>query len=183
MYVKCAHGKGTRTQECLLVLVADRMACIPIAPAENVVGKIAAGLAMTAVGGVELRLGKRVIDARNLATAEDLDAAVAASGGFYLGAEWTYRTRIPVIGTMLMHGKETITTRDPVSPEMFARLTPNRAPPSAKVVKVVCAIGAGILAIATIVYLATGQIEMLFGIGFWGVLLIATSLYAWHRLK
>jgi hypothetical protein len=135
------------------------------------------------VGVVELRLGGKTIDARSIASAEELDAAVGASGGFYLGADWTYRTRVPIIGTMLMHGNEAITTRDRMSPAMLAQLTPNRAPPSAKVVKVVCAIGAAILAVATIVYLATGQIELLFGIGFWGILMIATSLYAWHRLK
>lgn len=49
-YVKCTHTRGNRVQECILVLVADRLACIPIAPAENAVGKIVGGLAMTAVG-------------------------------------------------------------------------------------------------------------------------------------
>jgi len=29
----------------------------------------------------------------------------------------------------------------------------------------------------------TGSVEVLFGIGFWGVLLIATSLFAWTRRR
>ena len=86
-YVKCTHTKGTRMQECILVLVADRLACIPIAPSENAIGKLAAGLAMTAVGVFTLRIGERAIDVSQLATAEELDAAIAASGGFELGAD------------------------------------------------------------------------------------------------
>lgn len=182
-YVTCTHTKGNRVQECLLVLVADRMACIPIAPAENAVGKIAAGLAMTAVGLVTIRLGNTELDVTQLATAEQLAAALDSSGGFYLGADWTYRTRIPVIGTMLMHGDETITTRKRVPAEMFAKLTLSRAPLSSKVVKVVVGIGTVIIAAAVITYLATGSFELLFGIGFWGLLLIATSLYTWLRLR
>ncbi|HSD90082.1 MAG TPA: hypothetical protein VLB44_21270 [Kofleriaceae bacterium] len=170
-------------QECILVLVADRMACIPIAPAENAVGKIAAGLAMTAVGVVEIPLGSKKIDVSQLATAEHLAAAIDGSGGFYVGADWTYRTRIPVIGTMLMHGDQTITTRERVPAEMFAKLTLSRAPMSSKAVKVVVGIGTAIVAAAVITYLATGSLEVLFGIGFWGILLIATSLYAWLRLR
>jgi len=183
MYLRCTHTKGNRVQECILVLVADRMGCIPIAAAENAVGKIASGLAMTAVGMIEVRLGKTSIDASHLATAEDLDAAIDASGGFHLGADWMYRTRIPGIGTMLMHGNEVITTREQVPPEIFAKLTPNTAPGSTKPVKVACAIGAGVLVIAGIAYLATGNLEVLFGIGFWGVLIIAASLGGWWLVR
>lgn len=182
-YVKCTHTKGNRVQACVLVLVGDRMACIPFAPAENAVGKIAGGLAMAAAGIVTLRLGNRAIDASELATTEDLDGAVTGSGGFYVGADWTYRTRVPVIGTMLMHADQVITTRERVRPEMLAQLTPNRAPPSIRVVVVICSIGAAILAAAGITYLATGSIELLVGIGFWGLLLIATSVYAWIRIE
>jgi len=182
-YVKCTHTKRNRVQECLLVLVADRMACIPVAPAENAIGKIAAGLAMTAVGLIKIRLGSTEVDVDQLVTADHLAAAIDGSGGFYVGADWTYRTRIPVIGTMLMHGDETITTRERVPAEMFAKLTINRAPLSSKVVKVVVGIGTVIVAAAVITYLATGSLELLFGIGFWGILLIATSLYAWLRLR
>ncbi|MDQ3338359.1 MAG: hypothetical protein M4D80_24600 [Myxococcota bacterium] len=182
-YVKCTHTKGNRVQECIIVLVADRMALIPIGPSENAVGKIAGGLALTAVGVITIRLGSKTIDASQLATAEDLDAAIAASGGFDLGADWLYRTRVPIIGTMLMNGKEVITTRERVPAEMFARLTPNRTPPSAKVAKIVCAIGAAIIAVAVMVFFATDSIEALFGIGFWGLLLIGTSLFAWLRLR
>lgn len=182
-YVKCTHTKGNRVQECILVRVADRMACIPIAPAQNLVGQIAGGLAMGAVGLVTIRLGSKVVDVSQLASAEDLDAAIAGSGGFQLGADWLYRTRVPMIGTMIMRGNEGITTRERVPAEMLAMLTPNRAPGSSKVVKIVCAIGAGILAIAGIVFLATGSVELLVGIGFWGILMIATSLYAWIRLR
>lgn len=182
-YVKCTHTKGNRVQECIIVLVAGRIGCIPIAPAENAVGKIAGGLAMTAAGVVEVRLGRRVIDASHLATAEDLDAAIAEASGFLLGAEWLYRTNVPVIGTMLMNGKEVITTRERVPAEMLAMLTPNREPPSSKVVKIVCGIGGAILAVAGIVFVATGSLEVLFGIGFWGLLLIGTSLFAWLRLR
>lgn len=181
--VKCTHTKGNRLQECILVLVADRMACIPIARAENAVGKIAAGLAMAAVGVVEVRVGTTMIDASRLASTEDLEAAVAGSGGFHVGGDWTYRTRVPVIGTMLMHREETITTREQVPEEMLALLTPNRAPVSSKAVKIACALGAAILTAAVIVFLATGSLEALFGIGFWGILPIATSLYAWVRLR
>ena len=179
MYVKCTHTKSNRVQECVLVLVADRLACIPIAPAENAVGKIAGGIAMTAVGLVKLRLGTTMIDVADLSTADD----VAAAGGFFLDAQWTYRTGVPVIGTMLMHGTDVITTRERVPAEMLALLTPNRAPPSAKIVKVFCAVGAAILAAATITYLATGSFELLFGIGFWGVLIIGTSLFAWIKVS
>jgi hypothetical protein len=181
-YVKCTHTKSNRVQECIMVLVADRMACIPIGPSENAIGKIAGGLAMTAVGVITIR-GGRTIDTSELATAEDLDAAIAASGGFDMGADWLYRTRVPVIGTMLVHGNEVITTREDVPAAMFAKMTPNRTPPSAKVVKIVCAIGAAIIAGATIVLLATGSLEAFFGIGFWGLLLIGTSLFAWVRLR
>jgi hypothetical protein len=183
MYVKCTHTKGNRIQECILVLVADQMACIAIAPAQNAVAKLAAGIAMTAVGVVTLRLGNREIDASQLATADDVDAAIKGLGGFYLDAAWTYRTGIPVIGTMLMHGNENITTRERVPAEMFAKLTLSRAPLSPKVVKVVVGIGTVIIAGAVITYLATGSLEALFGIGFWGLLLIGTSLYAWLRLR
>jgi hypothetical protein len=182
-HVKCSHAKANRAQECILVLVADRIECIPIAPAENAVGKIAAGLAMTAVGLIRIRLGSTEIDVGQLASAEHLAAAIDGSGGFYLGADWTYRTRIPVIGTMLMHGDQTITTRERVPPEMFAKLTMSRAPLSSKPVKVVVAIGTAIVAAAVITYLATGSLDLLFGIGFWGILMIATSVYAWLRLR
>ncbi len=182
-YVKCTHTKANRVQECILVLAADRMACIPIAPAANAVGKIAAGLVMAAVGVITVRLGGTVIDASQLATAEELDAAIDGSGGFYVGADWTYRTRVPVIGTMLMHDKETITTRDQMPAEMLAKLTPNRAPLSSKPVKVFCLIGTAVLVAAGITYFATESLELLFGIGFWGVLIIAASLYAWVRSR
>lgn len=182
-YVKCTHTKGNRIQECIVLLVADRMGCIPIGPAENAIAKLAAGLAMTAVGVVKVRLGSAVIDASQLATAEDLDAAVEGSGGFHLGAHWTYRTGVPVIGTMLMHGNETITTRERVPPEMLAKLTPSRAALSAKPVKVLSGIGIAILAVAAIVYAATGNLDVLFGIGFWGALLIAISLSVWMRMR
>lgn len=182
-YVKCTHTKGNRVQECLLVLVADRMACIPVGPAENAVGKIAAGLAMTAVGLIKIRLGSTEVDVEQLVTADQLAAAIDGSGGFYVGPDWTYRTHLPVIGTMLMHGGDTITTRERVPAEMFAKLTINRAPLSSKGVKVVVGIGTVIVAAAVITYVATGSLELLFGIGFWGILLIATSLYAWVRLR
>ena len=181
--VKCTHTRGNRVQECVVVLVADRLACIPVAPAENAVGNIVSGLAMTALGVTTIRLGTTEIDARELATAEDVRVAVAGAGGFYLDAGWSYRTRVPVIGTMLMHGNETITTRDQVPAAMLAKLTPAGAPPSARPVKITCGIGAAILAVAAIAYLATGRLEVLLGIGFWGVLVIATSLYAWRKLS
>ena len=123
MYVKCTHTKGNRIQECMLVLVEDRMACIPIGPAENAVAKIVGGVAMTAVGLVKIRLGSRVIDVSDLVTAEDLAAATEAAGGFYVEADWTYRTRIPVIGTMLMRANENITTRDRVPAEIADALS------------------------------------------------------------
>lgn len=181
--MKCTHTKGNRTQECILVLVEDRMACIPIAPAENVAAKIVGGLAMTAIGVDRIRLGNRVIDVSHLATTEDLAAAVEGACGFYVEADWTYRTKVPVIGTMLMHANETITTRDRVPAEMLAKLTPNRAPASSKPVKIACAIGGAVLVGAVIAYAATGSLELLFGIGFWGVLIIATSVFAWVRLR
>ena len=182
-YVKCTHTKGNRVQECLLVLVADRMACIPIAPAENAIGKIVAGLAMTAVGVFTIRLGGTALDVSQFETTEHLAAAVDSSGGFYVGTDWTYRTRVPVIGTMLMHVDETITTRERLPAEVFAKLTLSRAPLSSKVVKVVVGIGTVIVAAAVITYLATGSLELLFGIGFWGILLIAASLYTWLRVR
>jgi hypothetical protein len=182
-HVKCTHTKGNRTQECVLVLVADRLACIPIAPSENALAKIAGGLAWTAVGVITIRLGERTLDFSDLATVEELDALVVASGGFHLGADWLYRTNIPVIGTMLTHGNENITTREKVPAAMFALLTPNRIPPSPKVVIIMCGIGAAIIAAATISYVATGSLELLFGIGFWGVLIIGTALFAWLRLR
>jgi hypothetical protein len=180
-HVRCTHTKGNRVQECVLVRVADRMACIPIAPAENAVGKLAGGIAQAAAGLVTVRLGRTTIEVAHLETAEDLDAVVEGSNGFYLGPAWTYRTGLPVIGTMLVHGDEVITTRDRVPAEMLAKLTPGRAPRSARPVKIACGIGAAILAVATIAYLATGSLEVLLGIGFWGILVIATSLYAWKR--
>lgn len=182
-YVKCTHNRGNRVQECVLVQAGDRLACLPIAPSENAIGKIAAGLARTAVGIVTVRLGTQTIDASGLRTPGDLDAAVAGSGGFHVGADWTYRTRVPVIGTMLLHGDETITTREPVPAQMLALLTPHRAPPSPKVVWIACGIGGAILAVAGVVYTATGSLEALFGIGFWGVVPIAASLFAWIRLR
>jgi hypothetical protein len=181
--VKCTHTKGNRLQECVLVLVEDRMACIPIAPPENVVGKIAGGLAMAAVGMYTVRFGGTTINASQLASRDELDAAVAGSGGFHVGADWTYRTRVPVIGTMLMNGKETITTRARVPEEMLALLTPNRAPASTKVVKITCAIGAALLMAAVIAFLVTGSLESLLALGFWGLLPIATSLFVWVRMR
>lgn len=160
----------------------DRLACLPIAPSENALGTLAVGLATTAVGITTLRLGGRTDAAGDVAVG-DLDAAVAESGGFYLGADWTYRTGVPVIGTMLLHGDETITTREPVPPGLLSLLTPHRAPPSWKVAKVACGIGAAILVVAGVVFLATGSVEALLGIGFWGVVPIAASLYAWARLR
>jgi hypothetical protein len=180
-YVRCRHTKDNRMQECVLVLVADRMACVPIAPSENVVGTIAAGLAMTAVGMIVVR--DTAIDVSRLETLADLDAALAGSGGFIVGADWTYRTRVPIIGTMLMRGNENITTRNHVPDEMLARLVLNRAPPSSKVVMVVCGIGTAVLAAAGIVYLATGSLALLIGIGFYGVLIVAIALYTWLRLR
>jgi hypothetical protein len=182
-YVKCTHTRGNRIQECVLVLTDDRMACLPIGPAQNAAAKIAGGIAMAAAGLVTIRLDTMVIEPRQLATVEQLDAAVRGAGGFYVGADWTYRTRVPVIGTMLKHGDEVLTTRERVPAPILAKLTPDRAPLSAKVVKIVCGIGAGILAIAAIVYLATGSLEALFGIGFWGVLIIGAALYAWIRVR
>jgi len=182
-HVKCTHTKGQRIQECLLVLVDDRLACIPIAPSENALAKIAGGIAMTALGVFTFRLGERTLDLSELATVEELDAVVAASGGFHLGADWLYRTNIPMIGTMLTHGNENITTRAQVPGAMLALLTPNRAAPSSKVVVVFCAIGGAILAAATISYLATGSLELLFGIGFWGLLIIGAAVFAWLRLR
>jgi len=182
-YVKCAHNRGTRVQQCVLVRAGDRLACLPIAPSENAIGKLAVGLASTALGIVTVRLGTQTIDASGLRTPEDLDAAVAGSGGFHLGPDWTYRTGVPVIGTMLLHGDETITTREPVPPQVLALLSPHRAPPSSRVVKIVCGIGRAILVVTGAVFLVTGSVEVLFGIGFWGVLLIATSLFAWTRLR
>ncbi len=182
-YVKCMHTKGTRMQECILVLVADRMACIPIAPSQNAIGKLAAGLALTAVGVITFRIGERTVDVSQLATADELDAAVKSSGGFHVEADWLYRTGIPMMGTMIMRGNENLTTRDEFPREMLARLTPNRTPVSSKGVKIICAVGAAIIVAATIAFLATGSFNLLFGIGFWGVVIIGAALYAWLRLR
>lgn len=179
-YVKCQHTQGTRAQECVLVLVDDRMACVPIAPARNAVGEIALGVAMTAVGVISVR--DSTVELHGIETPADLDALVARSGGFLVGPDWTYRTRLPIIGTMILRGNENITATH-VPAVMLARLTPNRAPLSTKPVKVVCGIGAGILAIAGITYLATDSLELLFGIGFWGVLMIGTALFLWLRYR
>ena len=84
---------------------------------------------------------------------------------------------------MLMHGDEAITTRERVPAEMFAKLTLRQVPPSFKIVKVVVGVGTAIVVAAVITYLATGSLELLFGIGFWGILLIAISSYAWLRLR
>lgn len=181
-HVTCTHTRGNRTQECVLVLAADRMACLPIAPARNAVGSIAGGLAMAAAGLVTVRFGGRELAVDQLATAAELDAAVDGSGGFYLDAAWTYRTGIPVIGTMLVHGGDVITTRERVPAELLARVTPAPAVRSTRAVKVVCGIGAAILAAAVVVYLATGSLEALFGIGCWGVLVIAAGVYAWRKV-
>ncbi|MCW5802298.1 MAG: hypothetical protein KIT31_07915 [Deltaproteobacteria bacterium] len=183
MHVRCSHTKANRIQECILVMAEERVACLPVAPPANAVGKLAAGLAMTAAGIVELRVGARVLGPGDLRTAEDLAAAVDASGGFYLGADWTYRTRVPVIGTMIMRAGETLTTREHVPPELLAQLTPNRAPPSAKAVVVACAIGAAIVAAGVIAGAATGSLEILFGVGCWGLLIAGAALFAWLRLR
>lgn len=157
----------------------DRIACLPIAPAENAAAKILGGLALTAVGVFTIKLGGKEVDITGLA---DLDEAVAQTGGFFLGESWMYRTRVPGIGTMLMDGTQTITTRQPVPREILAKLTPNRTPPSPKVVFIVCGVGGAILAAATITFAATGSFELLFGIGFWGLLFIGTALFAWLRV-
>lgn len=180
--VKCTHTTGNRVQECVLVRAGERVACLPTAPAENALGKLAVGLAMTAVGVTTLRLGGRTISSEDLAV-EDLEAAVVASGGFYLGSDWVFRTGVPLIGTMLMHGAETITTRERVPAALLAHFTPHRAPLSAKPVKVASGIGAAVLVVAGVVFLATGSVEALLGIGFWGVVPIAASLYVWWRLR
>jgi hypothetical protein len=183
IYVRCAHTRDNRYQECILVLTADRMACLPIGPVENAIGKIAGALALTAVGAIEVRIGKMVVHPEALATLEQLDAAVLGAGGFYVDADWTYRTNVPVIGTMVMRGKEVLTIRERMPPQMLARLTPNTSPPQMKAVKVVVGIGAAIILAAVIAFLASGSLEVLFGIGFWGVLIIGAALYAWLRLR
>ena len=158
----------------------DRIACLPIAPAENVAAKIAGGLALTAVGVFTIKLGGKDVDLTGVA---DLDEAVAHTGGFFVGDGWSYRTNIPVIGTMFMDGTQTIATRERVPAEILAKFPVNRAPPSPKVMAVFCAIGGAILAAATITFAATGSLELLFGIGFWGVLIIGVAIFAWLRVR
>ena len=178
----CTLTKAHRTQQCILVLAADRLACLPIAPSENAIGKLAAGLAMAAVRVYRVR-GGAAVDASELKTAEDLDAAIDASGGFYLDEEWKYRTRLPVVGTMMGRAGVVIATRETVPEAMFAKLTLDRSAPSTKALKITSAIGGVIIAAAVIVYLATGSLEALFGIGFWGVLIIGAGVFAWTRLR
>lgn len=108
---------------------------------------------------------------------------MAECGGFVLGPDWTYRTHVPILGTMLLAPDQNITTREPVPPAILAGLTPQRGPTSFKAVKVACAIGIGILALGGVVALVTGSLEALFGIGFFGVLVIGAALFAFVQVR
>jgi hypothetical protein len=176
--------RGARTkQECVLVHAFDRVAVIPLAPPTSAIASIAGALVMVAAGVYRIRLGEAMVELDTLATARELDAVVTGTGGFYLDEQWRYRANIPVIGTMIMRGDANITTREPVPAAILARLTRDRSALRFRPAYIVIAVGAAVIAAGVIAFVATGRLDLLFGIGTWGVLIAGAALYALVRMR